>query len=128
MRAGLGDLPRLSAKSSAPLNWPRNLRPLIIETTLSLDACAYAGVARTRGQDIRTSRQWRRQVTLVSHKYKVGQSVRYNSGAARRAGSNASFKIVRLLPSEGDHQQYRIKSASEAHERLAKENELNLDF
>lgn len=66
-------------------------------------------------------------MALVSHKYKVGQSVRYNSGAARRAGSNASFKIIRLLPSEGDHQQYRIKSASEAHERIAKENELNLD-
>ena len=63
-------------------------------------------------------------MALVSHKYKIGQSVRYNSGAARRAGSNASFKIIRLLPSEGDHQQYRIKSASEPHERVAKQSQL----
>jgi hypothetical protein len=69
-----------------------------------------------------------RQVDLDSHKYKVGQSVRYNSSVARRFGSNASFKIVKLLPQQDGHQQYRIKSASESHERIAKENELNLDF
>jgi hypothetical protein len=69
-----------------------------------------------------------RSVGLASHKYKVGQSVRYSSSVMRRFGSNSSFKIVKLLPSEGDHHQYRIKSASEAHERIAKESELNLDF
>ena len=65
---------------------------------------------------------------VESHKFKVGQSVRYNSNASRRIGSNNSFKIVKLLPEEGGYQQYRIKSASESHERIAKENELNLDF
>jgi len=35
---------------------------------------------------------------------------------------------VKLLPKEGGYQQYRIKSASESHERIAKENELNQDF
>jgi hypothetical protein len=67
-------------------------------------------------------------VELDSHKYKVGQSVRYNSNVARRFGSNASFKIVKLLPREDGNQQYRIKSASESHERVAKESDLNLDF
>ena len=66
-------------------------------------------------------------MALNAHKYKVGQSVRYSASVARRYGSGASFKIVKLLPQEGDYQQYRIKSASEAHERIAKENELNLD-
>lgn len=65
---------------------------------------------------------------LDSHKYKVGQSVRYNSSVARRFGSSASFKIVKLLPREDGHQQYRIKSPSESHERVAKESDLNLDF
>lgn len=65
---------------------------------------------------------------VLSHKYKVGQTVRYSSAALRRLGANSSYKIVRLLPSEGEQQQYRIKSASEAHERIAKENELNPDF
>ena len=67
-------------------------------------------------------------MALDSHKYKVGQSVRFTSNAMRRLGANGSFKIVNLLPSEGDHQQYRIKSASETHERVAKENELDRDF
>jgi hypothetical protein len=60
-------------------------------------------------------------------KFKVGQSVRY-SASVRRFGSNASFKIVRLLPSDGSSRQYRIKSASEAHERVAQEDELNQEF
>ena len=64
-------------------------------------------------------------MALAAHRYKVGQTVRYTSSAMRRFGANNSYKIVRLLPPEGDHQQYRIKSASEAHERIAKENELN---
>ena len=63
-----------------------------------------------------------------SHKFKVGQSVRYTSNAMRRFGANSSYKIVKLLPPEGDHLQYCIKSASEAHERVAKEDELNRDF
>lgn len=60
------------------------------------------------------------------HRFKVGQSVRYRSSV--RSGSNASFKILRLLPPEGDQRQYRIKSSSEAHERIAKESELNQEF
>ena len=38
-----------------------------------------------------------------------------------------SFKIVKLLPSDGEEQQYRIKSAAEAFERVAKESQLDRD-
>ncbi len=37
------------------------------------------------------------------------------------------FKIVKLLPPEGDEQQYRIKNATEPHERVAKESRLARD-
>ena len=67
-------------------------------------------------------------VALDTHKYKIGQSVRYNANMARRFGSSTSFKIVKLLPQQDGYQQYRIKSPGESHERIAKENELNLDF
>ena len=67
-------------------------------------------------------------MTTDAYKYKVGQSVRFNANVARRFGSSASFKIVKLLPREDGYQQYRIKSPSEAHERIARENELNLDL
>jgi len=60
-------------------------------------------------------------------KFKVGQSVKY-SASVRGFGSNASFKVVSLLPADGGSRQYRIKSASEAHERVAQEDELNQEF
>ena len=34
------------------------------------------------------------------------------------------YKITQLLPLEGDERQYRIKSADEPHERVAKETDL----
>jgi hypothetical protein len=34
------------------------------------------------------------------------------------------FEVVRILPTDGDEQQYRIKSATEPHERVAKQSQL----
>ena len=62
-----------------------------------------------------------------THKYSIGQNVRYTSGPFGRFGAGGSFKIVKLLPQEGDEQQYRIKSAAEAFERVAKESQLDRD-
>ena len=39
--------------------------------------------------------------------------------------ANGSYQIVKLLPSDGDDYQYRIKSSSEAFERVAKESQLD---
>ncbi len=60
-----------------------------------------------------------------THKYSIGQSVRYTGGTFGRFGASGSFKVVKLLPSDGDEQQYRIKSATEAFERVAKESQLD---
>lgn len=60
------------------------------------------------------------------HKFKVGQSVHYASGVLRRFGSVGDFRIVQLLPARGDEWQYRIKSTSEPHERVAAESELDM--
>jgi hypothetical protein len=59
------------------------------------------------------------------HKFKVGQSVSYTSGPFGRRGTNGIYKVTQLLPPEGDDYQYRIKSASEPHERVVKESQLN---
>lgn len=64
---------------------------------------------------------------LKTHKYSVGQNVRYIAGPFSRFGASGTFKIVKLLPPEGDEQQYRIKSAGEAFERVAKESQLDRD-
>jgi hypothetical protein len=68
-------------------------------------------------------------VVLKAHKFSIGQSVYFTSGPmGGRSGANGSYKIVRLLPSDGSDYQYRIKSAGEAFERVAKESQLDRDL
>ena len=39
--------------------------------------------------------------------------------------ANSTYKVVKLLPSDGADYQYRIKSEAEAFERVAKESQLD---
>jgi hypothetical protein len=64
---------------------------------------------------------------LRSHKFRVGQTVFYTSSPISRPGASGSYKVVRLLPSDGEDYQYRIKHAGEAFERVAKESQLELE-
>ena len=57
------------------------------------------------------------------HRFHMGQNVRLSLAALQR-GKSISCKIVKLLPFEGVHFQYRVKSADEAFERIAEEHEL----
>jgi hypothetical protein len=68
-----------------------------------------------------------RRALLKTHKYSIGQAVRYTSGPFGRFGASGTFKIIKLLPPEGDEHQYRIKSMGEAFERVAKESQLDRD-
>ena len=63
---------------------------------------------------------------LKAHKFSIGQTVHY-TGSFGRSGVSGSFRIVKLLPLEGDEYRYRIKSAGEAFERVAKESQLDRD-
>jgi hypothetical protein len=72
------------------------------------------------------------EVTAVSqsvrmHKFRVGQTVSYTSSPISRPGASGSYQVVRLLPSDGDDYQYRIKNPGEAFERVAKESQLELE-
>ena len=64
---------------------------------------------------------------LRTHKFRVGQTVSYTSSPVSRPGASGSYQVVRLLPSDGDDYQYRIKNPGEAFERVAKESQLSLD-
>jgi len=65
-------------------------------------------------------------VLKMTHKYSIGENVRYTAGPFTRAGANgSSFTVVKLLPTDGDEHQYRIKSNGEAFERVAKESQLD---
>jgi hypothetical protein len=57
----------------------------------------------------------------------VGQTVLYTSSPISRPGASGTYKVVKLLPSDGDDYQYRIKNPGEAFERVAKESQLEHD-
>ena len=60
----------------------------------------------------------------MTHKFHLGQRVRFSRGYPYRNAADGSYEVVRQLPyGEGDFQ-YRIKSAREQHERVVKEREL----
>ncbi len=65
------------------------------------------------------------EVSVRAHKYQVGETVYYTSPTFGRAAATGSYTVVKLLPSEGDDYQYRIKSSGEAFERVAKESQLD---
>jgi hypothetical protein len=62
---------------------------------------------------------------VTNHKFKIGQTVNYTSGSFAIGRGSGVYKDTQLLPPEGDEFQYKIKSAAEPHERVAKESQLD---
>lgn len=60
----------------------------------------------------------------MSHKYGVGQTVNYALGRNNGRLREENFKIVRLLPETGNVFQYRIKSQTDGHERVVREDQI----
>jgi hypothetical protein len=62
---------------------------------------------------------------MAGHRYSVGQLVYFNPSRSDRSSAVAgSYRVVRLLPEEQGNHQYRIKSMSDARERVAQESQL----
>jgi hypothetical protein len=61
----------------------------------------------------------------LAHKYRVGETVYFTASNVSRPASNGTYQVIRLLPTDGDDCQYRIKSSDEAFERVAKESQLS---
>jgi hypothetical protein len=68
-----------------------------------------------------------RSPAFRSHKFRVGQTVLYTSSPISRPGASGAYKVVKLLPSDGDDYQYRIRNSGEAFERVAKESQLETE-
>jgi|HubBroStandDraft_6_1064221.scaffolds.fasta_scaffold441708_2 hypothetical protein len=64
---------------------------------------------------------------LRTHRFRVGETVLYTSSPITRPGANGTYKVVKLLPSDGDDYQYRIKNSDEAFERVARESQLETE-
>jgi hypothetical protein len=60
---------------------------------------------------------------MVAHKFKVGQTVKIvPSGYITNAGG--SFTVISALPEERGVYHYRIRSATDGHERVVTESEV----
>lgn len=61
---------------------------------------------------------------MAGHKFRVGQQVTLAPTLRSRAGASGAYVITKQLPERGGEPEYRIKRASEPHERVALESEL----
>jgi hypothetical protein len=60
----------------------------------------------------------------LKHKFPIGASVYFTASNVSRPAATGTYEVIRQLPTEGDDCQYRIKSSTEAFERVAKESQL----
>jgi hypothetical protein len=61
---------------------------------------------------------------MATHKFAVGQVVSFLPDRHQEHAKSGLFKIVRLLPEAGDALQYRVKSETDGHERVVREDQL----
>jgi hypothetical protein len=57
-------------------------------------------------------------------KFKVGDAV-FIKAAARQNVPGGLYEVIKVLPDHNGEREYRIKSAQEPFERVARESELN---
>ena len=62
---------------------------------------------------------------MPSHKFKVGDIVAVRPAISRNVPGGV-FEVIKVLPDRDGEREYRIKSANESHERVARESELDL--
>jgi hypothetical protein len=64
----------------------------------------------------------------TTYRYDIGQQVRLTRGFPYRQAATGDYEVLRRLPRREGEYQYRIKSASEPHERVVKESELDASW
>jgi hypothetical protein len=60
---------------------------------------------------------------MPSHKFKIGETVMLRPAVSRNVPGGA-YEVNKQLPHNGREFEYRIKSSSKPHERIARESEL----
>jgi len=63
---------------------------------------------------------------MTAHKFTVGEAVSFSPDKGQEHTGGELFEIVRLLPETRDALQYRIKSQTNDHERIVREDQLAL--
>jgi len=61
---------------------------------------------------------------MAGHKFRTGQRVTLAAAFVHRRAATAGYVVTKQLPERGGEFEYRIKSISEPHERVARESDL----
>lgn len=64
-------------------------------------------------------------ITLRPRRFKVGDIVNLKADAHHRGTPTGIYKVVRLMPAEGQDYQYRVKDSRDGGERAVLESELS---
>ena len=98
-------------------NWPKNPAPCYVVAGFSAGYCS--GTVSIAGAFLLMER-------ALKHKFTVGETVYFTASNVARPAASGTYEVIRLLPTDGDDCQYRIKSSTEAFERVAKESQLDI--
>ena len=60
---------------------------------------------------------------MQRYKFSVGQTVRFTPDRLGAGAAGGRFKVVRLLPEAASVLQYRVKSQTDGHERVVREDQ-----
>ena len=61
---------------------------------------------------------------MASHKFAVGQTLRFSPSLGEDSRRKGHYKVVRQLPEAGNAFQYRTKSETDGHERVVREDQI----
>jgi hypothetical protein len=61
---------------------------------------------------------------MTTHKFAVGQALRFSPGLGEDRKSKGHYQVVRQLPEIGNMFQYRIKSEMDGQERVVREDQI----
>jgi hypothetical protein len=61
---------------------------------------------------------------MTTHKFAVGQALRFSPGPGEDGKSKGLYKVVRQLPETSNMLQYRIKSEMDGQERIVREDQI----
>ena len=61
---------------------------------------------------------------MADHKFRLGQRVTLAERGLRDNAARGTYTIIKTLPERDGEFDYKIKSVSEPHERVARESEL----
>jgi hypothetical protein len=64
---------------------------------------------------------------MATHKFKLHQTVFLQATVSNRDAARGAYEVTKQLPERDGQFEYRIKSSSEPHERVAKEGDLSSD-